>query len=109
MMLVKSFLAEGKEYMVLDGRQGFMPGPAAVRLLMDSQEGIGGDRLVVLTGSLEHPFLMAFLPDGTVVPAGAREQVLLRRKADYELRVTDSFVSRLREANETEDSMERAC
>jgi hypothetical protein len=108
MMLVKSFLAEGKEYMVLDGRQGFMPGPAAVRLLMDSQEGIGGDRLVVLTGSAEHPFLMVFLPDGTVVSAGAKEQVLLRGKAAFELRVTDSFTARLREADEDSESLKRA-
>ena len=108
MMLVKSFLAEGKEYMVLDGRQGFMPGPAAVRLLMDSQDGIGGDRLVVLTGSVEHPFLMVFLPDGTVVPAGAKEQVLLRGKAAFELRLTDSFTARLREADEDSESLKRA-
>jgi hypothetical protein len=34
---------------------------------------------------------------------------MLRRKADFEFRVTDSFVSRLREADEADGSMERAC
>ena len=108
MMLVESFLAEGKEYMVLDGRQGFMPGPAAVRLLMDKKAGLGGDRLLVMTGSNDHSHLMAFLPDGTVVPAGAWEQVLLRAKADFEFRVTEHFVSQLREADEETESLKQA-
>ena len=109
MLLVKSFLAEGKEYMVLDGRQGFMPGPAAVQLMMDRMLGIGGDRLLVIAGSAEHSRLLVYLADGTAVPAGAKEQVLLRRRADFELRMTDSFVSRLREADEAEESLKQAC
>ena len=109
MLLVKSFLAEGKEYMVLDGRQGFMPGPAAVRLLMDREAGLGGDRLLVLSGSAEQPCLMMYLADGTAVPAGAKGQVLLRHRADFELRMTDSFVYRLREADEAEESLKQAC
>lgn len=109
MLLVRSFLAEGKEYMVLDGRQGFMPGPAAVQLMMDRMLGIGGDRLLVIAGGAEHSRLLVYLADGTAVQAGAREQAMLRRKADFEFRVTDSFVSRLREADEADGSMERAC
>jgi hypothetical protein len=52
---------------------------------------------------------MMYLTDGTAVPAGAKEQVLLRHRADFELRMTDSFVSRLREADEAEESLKQAC
>ena len=107
MVLLKSFLAEGKEYLVLDGRQGIMPGPVAVQLLMDPLEGLGGDRLLVVGGASDH-LLAAYLPDGTQVPAGAREQALLRRKAGYELRLTDSFAARLREADEAAGILEQA-
>ena len=107
MVLLKSFLAEGKEYMVLDGRQGIMPGPVAVQLLMDPLEGLGGDRLLVL-GDSEHLPIISYLPDGTQVPAGAKEQALLRRKAEFELRLTDSFVTRLREADEAAGCLAQA-
>ena len=100
MMVVKGFVAEGKDYLVLDGTKGFMPGPAAMRLLMDKQEGVGADKALVLAGNHEHAAVCAFLPDGTSAAPNAGDLQVLRRKASYELRLTDSFVAKMREADE---------
>lgn len=104
MMLARGFLAEGKEYLVLEGNLGFMPGSAAIRLLMDRNEGAGADRVLISAGIK----VQAFLPDGQMVPLSARDQqVLGRARADYELRLTDWFVSLMREADEAAE-LERA-
>ena len=105
MMVVKGFVAEGKDYLVLDGTKGFMPGPAAMRLLMDKQEGVGADKALVLAGSHEHAAICAFLPDGSSTAPSRRELQVLRGKVSYELRLTDSFVARMREADRSAECL----
>ena len=97
MTVVRVYKAENKEYMVVDGTQGFLPGAAAVRLLMHRRHGVGTDRLLVFTGSEEVPSFAAFTPEGEQQELTAADYaVLSRSKEDYELRLTNGFVERLR-------------
>lgn len=100
MMVVRVYKSENKEYMVMDGTQGFLPGTAAIRLLMHRRHGVGTDRLLVFTGSEEVPSFAAFTPDGEQQALSAADYaVLSRSREDYELRLTNAFVARLRAAD----------
>ena len=105
MMVVKGFVADGKDYLVLDGTKGFMPGPGAMCLLMDKQEGVGADKALILAGSHEHAAICVFLPDGSSLTPDARELQMLRGKPSYELHLTDSFVGRMQEADESAECL----
>lgn len=104
MMLVRSYLMEDKEVMMLDGTTGFMPGAAAIRLLA-SRQGVGADRILVFTGTQEIPSFKVFTKDGVQEELTAADyRVLSRSQADYEIRLTDYFVRCMREADEVNES-----
>ena len=104
MMLVRSYLVEDKEVMVLDGTTGFMPGAAAIRLLAGRQ-GVGADRVLVFTGTQELPSFTAFSREGAVVELTADDySILSRSRADYEIRLTDCFVAQMREADAEDEA-----
>jgi len=99
MMLVRSYLVEDKEIMVLDGTAGYMPGEAAIRLLT-SRQGVGADRVLVFTGTQEVPSFTAFTREGVREELTAADyRILSNSKVDYEIRLTDYFVSCLRAAD----------
>ena len=99
MMLVRSYLMEDKEVMMLDGTTGFMPGAAAIRLLA-SRQGVGADRVIVFTGTQEIPSFKAFTSEGVQEELTAADYLVLSRsQADYEIRLTDYFVRCMREAD----------
>lgn len=99
MMVVCVYKADNKEYMVMDGTQGFLPEAAAVRLLMHRRHGVGADRLLVFRGSEEVPSFVAFTPEGEQQElTSADYAVLSRSREDYEIHLTDHFLGRLRAA-----------
>jgi len=99
MMLVRSYLVEDKEIMVLDGTAGYMPGEAAIRLLA-SRQGVGADRVLVFTGTQEVPSFTAFTREGMREELTAADyRILSNSKVDYEIRLTDYFVRCLRAAD----------
>lgn len=97
MLLVRNYLVEGKEYMVLDGTSGFMPGSEAIRLLCSRFRGVGADRVIVFVGTEEIPSFKAFAANGVEEEMTAADYaVLARTKEDYEIRITDYFLEKLR-------------
>ena len=106
MMLVRVYLVEDKEVMVLDGTAGFMPGSSAVRLLADRHQGVGADRIIVFTGTQEIPSFRVYTAKGEQQEMSAADyRVLARSKEDYELHVTEYFVGRLRQMDAIEESV----
>ena len=106
MMLVRVYLVEDKEVMVIDGTAGFMPGPSAIRLLADRHHGIGADRIIVFTGTQEIPSFRVYTAKGEQQAMTAADyRVLARSKEDYELHVTRYFVGQLRQADALEESV----
>lgn len=104
MMLVRSYLVEDKEIMVLDGTAGYMPGEAAIRLLT-SRQGVGADRVLVFTGTQEIPSFTAFTKDGVREELTAADYcVLSHTKVNFEIRLTDCFVGRMREADAVDET-----
>ena len=100
MMLIRSYLVEDKEIMVLDGTAGFMPGAAAIRLLT-GRHGVGADRVLVFTGTEEIPSFKAYTKDGVMGEVTADDyRVLANSKPDFEIHLTDHFVSLMRDADE---------
>jgi diaminopimelate epimerase len=100
MMLVRNYLVEDKEIMVLDGTAGFMPGAGAIRLLADRHQGIGADRIIVFTGTEEIPSFRVYTADGVQQEMTAEDyRVLSRSHEDFELHVTEYFVGQLRQAD----------
>ena len=100
MMLVQDFVVEDKEYMVLDGTAGFMPGEAAIRLLAHRRQGVGADRVLVFTGTDEVPSFVAFRADGTAEALTAEDyRVLSLSVPTCEIRLTEHFVQKMREAD----------
>lgn len=107
----------------------FLPKAAGVRLLSDRHQGVGADRVLIFTGTKEEPSLLVYTPEGEEdAPEQTDYRVLVRYLAEahiaanpaeiahafgdqafvrafeervsrVEFRVTDSFLSRLREAD----------
>ncbi|MBO6204695.1 MAG: diaminopimelate epimerase [Selenomonas sp.] len=100
MLLVRLYRVEDKEVMVMDGTQGFMPETDAVRLLASREFGVGADRVLVYCGKQHKQGFRAFAADGRENELTAADVLLLsRQQADIEVRLTDYFVSRMRQAD----------
>ena len=104
MMLIRSYLVEDKEVMVLDGTAGFLPGAAAIRLLTGRQ-GVGADRVLVFTGTEEIPSFRAYTKEGILEEATAEDyRILANSRPDFEIRLTEHFVSLMRGADEESEA-----
>lgn len=100
MLLMQDFVVDGREYLVMESMQGFVPGPAAIRLLTHRREGVGADRVLI---KMRDGFL-AYSPDGTAGKLSAADyRVLLHAVPSCEMRLTDCFVRRLRAADAAEE------
>ena len=110
MMIVRIYKAESKEYMVMDGTTGFMPGAGAIRLLTHRRYGVGADRVLVFTGSEEIPSFKAFTPEGEEEEMQAADYAVLAKvKEDFEVHLTNHFVGRMRLADAQEHRAVAAC
>lgn len=99
MLVVKSYLVEEKEYMVIDATADFMPGSAAIRLLANYREGVGASRIILRCGS-EAPTFVVYDADGTESSMTVTDySVLARERATFEIHLTKHFVDRLRAAD----------
>lgn len=95
MLVVKSYLVEEKEYMVIDVTADFMPGSAAIRLLANYREGVGASR-VILRRASEEPRFVVYDADGTESTMTVTDySVLARDKATFEIHLTNYFVEKL--------------
>lgn len=104
MMLIRSYLVEDKEVMILDGTAGFLPGREAIRLLAGRQ-GVGADRVLVFTGTEEVPSFQAYTKEGIIDEVTAEDyRILANSKPDFEIRLTEYFVSLMREADEEKEA-----
>lgn len=107
MLVVKSYIVEEKEYMVVDVTADFMPGPDAIRLLANYREGVGADRVIVRSGSVE-PGLRAYDADGVESALTAADYgVLALSRETFEIRLTNYFVAKLHDADSAR--LARAC
>ena len=94
MMLVRVYLVEDKEVMVLDGTAGFMPGSSAVRLLADRHQGVGADRVLVFTGTKAEPSLLVYTPEGEAAEAEPVDyRVLVRYLAEKHLAASPAEIA----------------
>ncbi len=101
MFSIQAYVVEDKEVMVLDGTQGFMPGTAAIRRLCSRWNGVGADRLILFTGTEQHPSFRAFEADGTECDLTAEDlKILSRTDCNLEIRLTDHFVGILQSLEE---------
>ena len=100
MLLMQDFVVGDREYLVMDSMTDFMPGAAAVRLLTHRREGVGADRVLIRIGD----GFVAYAADGTVGRLSSADcQVLLHAVPSCEVRLTDSFIQRLRDADAAEE------
>lgn len=96
MVELHAYLADGRQILMMDGTQGFMPDAMSARMLCDKVDGIGADRLIVFTGTEEVPSFTAYRADGTQENLTAEDYAVLSRvEADYEVTLTDYYVGRL--------------
>jgi len=103
MLVVRNYIVDDQEYMVLDGTAGFMPGSEAVRLLTNRRIGVGADRVLVFTGTDSVPSFVAYSPEGEQQELTAADyRVLSYTKPDYEIHITDCFIRRLKAADHTD-------
>lgn len=104
MMVIQDFVVGDKEYMIVNGTEGFMPGAAAIRLLAHRRLGVGADRVLVFTGTEEVPTFVAFSADGETEKLTAEDySVLSLSRPTCEIHLTGYFVQCLREADEAEE------
>lgn len=95
MLVVKSYLVEEKEYMVIDVTADFMPGSAAIRLLANYREGVGASRIILRCGSEKQSFVV-YNADGTESTMTVTDyNVLARDKATLEIHLTNYFIEKL--------------
>lgn len=103
MLLVRLYRVEDKEVMVMDGSQEFMPGANAIRLLASRKSGVGADRVLVFCGTKKQQGFIAYDADGAECALTAADCDLVGRKqADCEVRLTDCFVEKMRRADDCE-------
>jgi hypothetical protein len=108
MLLVRLYRVEDKEVMVMDGTNGYMPETGAIRLLARRESGVGADRVIVYCGKQNREGFRAFAADGSEMELTAEDCLLLsRQQADIEVRLTDYFVGRMRQADE--EKLAAAC
>ena len=108
MLLVRLYQVEDKEVMVMDGTQGYMPEANAIRLLASRKSGVGADRVIVHAGPQGKQGFRAFTADGQETELTAEDCLLLsRQQMDIEVRLTDSFVEKMRQADE--ERLAKAC
>jgi len=108
MLLVRLYRVEDKEVMVMDGTNGYMPETGAIRLLASREFGVGADRVIVYCGKQNREGIRAFDADGSEMELTAEDCLLLsRQQADIEVRLTDYFVGRMRQADE--EKLAAAC
>lgn len=104
-MIVRIYKANGKEYMVMDGTTGFMPGSGAIRLLAHRRYGVGADRVLVFTGSDEVPSFKAFTAEGEEEEMQAADYAVLTQvREDFEVHLTNYFVGKMQLADCQETS-----
>ena len=98
MLIAKIYVAEGNDVMVLDGTQGFLPGAAAIQRICSRTQGVGLARVIIFTGTEQHPSFRAYTADGSECALTASDlRVLARTQADIEVRFTNYFINVLRE------------
>ena len=108
MLLVRLYQVEDKEVMVMDGTQGYMPEANAIRLLANRKAGVGADRVIVYVGKQTKQGFRAFTAEGHETELTAEDCLLLsRQQMDIEVRLTDSFVEKMRQADE--ERLAKAC
>lgn len=105
MFSAKNYKVEEQEIMVFDGTQGFMPGSAAIQRMSSRSQGVGLDRVIVFTGTEQHPAFHAFTAEGEECELTAADlRVLACTHADIEVRFTNYFIGVLRQLDEAEVS-----
>ncbi len=98
MFSAKIYHMEQQEILVLDGTQGFLPGTAAIQRICSRGLGVGLDRVIIFTGTEQHPSFRAYTTDGVETAlTSADMRVLARSQYDIEVRFTNYFVGVLRE------------
>jgi len=108
MLLVRLYRVEDKEVMIMDGTNDFMPEKKAICLLASRKAGVGADRVIVYCGKKNKQGFRAFTAEGMETELTAEDcLVLSRQHADVEVRLTDSFVARMRQADE--EKLAAAC
>ena len=65
MMVVRNYIIDGFEYMVIDA-QDFMVSRDAVRLMANRREGVGADEVLAFTGTDTQPSFVAFSANGDI-------------------------------------------
>lgn len=133
-MVVRNYLVNNVEYMVVNGMRDYMPGREAIRLLAHRRKGIGADRVMVFTGSGQAPSFRLYGADGRSCTAGREEYLVLahylrkegiavnatelvkflgddalaagwKELQSFEIHLTDSFLARLRERDEASSAV----
>ncbi|MDD7056723.1 MAG: diaminopimelate epimerase [Selenomonadaceae bacterium] len=98
MFSAKIYHMEQQEILVLDGTQGFLPGMAAIQRICSRGLGVGLDRVILFTGTEQHPSFRAYTTDGVETElTSADMRVLARSQYDIEVRFTNYFIGVLRE------------
>ncbi len=77
MMVVRNYIVNDVEYMVINGIRDYMPGMEAVRLLAHYKKGVGADRVMVFTGSSQEPSFRLYTSNGEVRAADRDAYVVL--------------------------------
>lgn len=134
MMVVRNYIVNDVEYMVVNGIRDYMPGREAVRLLAHHKKGVGADRVMVFTGSDQEPSFRLYVSNGEActadrdtyvvlahylrkegIPANASE--LVKHLGDealtvvgdpitsFEIHLTDFFLGKLRDRDEASSAV----
>ena len=77
MLVVKNYVVNHTEYMVIHGMRDYMPGKEAIRLLAHRRDGVGADFVMVFTGSGQEPSFRLYGADGRERAAGREEYLVL--------------------------------
>jgi len=102
MLLVRLYRVEDKEVMIMDGNQGYMPGENAIRLLASRKFGVGADRVIIHSEMNGQCSFTVYDAEGYACALTAADRALLGRQADCEVRLTDYFAGKMRQADECE-------
>ena len=77
MIVVRNYIANDVEYMVINGVRDYMPGSEAIRLLAHHRKGVGADRVMVFTGSDQVPSFRLYEANGRSCAAGRADYLVL--------------------------------
>ena len=134
MIVVRNYVVNDVEYMVVNGMRDYMPGREGIRLLAHHQRGVGADRIMVFMGSDQAPSFRLYEANGMRCEAdrnaylvlahylrkegiGVNATELVRYLGDealvaggehlpsFEIHLTDVFLSKVRERDEASSAV----